>query len=74
MSEIHRVDGGALAGLEAVVVGAELDVEDAEAVELVEDVCGGIGGGAERIFSSAMAKFWCKVKAGGGTLEGLFCL
>jgi hypothetical protein len=44
-----RVDGGTLAGGEAVVVGEELDVEDAEEVELGEEISGGVGGKAETI-------------------------
>ncbi|WP_433984726.1 hypothetical protein RBB78_09460 [Tunturiibacter empetritectus] len=40
---------GAGAGLEAVVVGEELDIEDAEGVELVEEVGGRVGGRAEAI-------------------------
>ena len=44
------IDGGTLARGEAGVVGKELDVEDAEAVELSEDVGGCVGGGAEGIF------------------------
>ncbi len=45
-----EVDGGAGAGFEAVVVGEELNVEDAQEVEFVEDVGSGIGGGAEGVF------------------------
>ncbi len=44
------LDVGTLAGLEAVVVGEELDVEDTEAVELGEEKGGGVGGGAEAVF------------------------
>jgi len=43
------VGGRALAAGEAVFVGEELDVEDAEAVELREEEGGGIGCGAERV-------------------------
>ena len=43
------VDVGALAGFEAIVVGEELDVENAEAVELGEDEGGGVGGWAEAV-------------------------
>ena len=44
------IDGGAGAGGEAVVVGEELDVEDAEAVKFCEDVGRGVGGGTEGVF------------------------
>jgi hypothetical protein len=44
------VDGWALSGFEAVVVGEELDVENAEAIEFGENVGGGIGCGAEAVF------------------------
>ena len=43
------VDGRALAGDEAIVVGEEFDIEDAETVELGEDKGGRVGGGAEGI-------------------------
>ena len=64
----NGVDGGALAGFEAVVVGEELDVEDVEAVELAEDVGGGVGGGAEGIFGMGGHPL-LEVGVGGGEVE-----
>ncbi len=62
------VDGWALSGFEAVVVGEELDVEDAEAIEFGEDVGGGVGGGAEGVFRVGGHPL-LEVGVGGGEVE-----
>jgi hypothetical protein len=62
------VDGWAFTGFEAAVVGEELDVKDAEAVEFGEDVGGCVGCGAYAIVRVSIHPL-LEVAVGGGEVE-----